>query len=160
ADADVRASQEVGYVNVEVHFRGIPAIEQVVLEKLIAAPAAGHRVAVVHAIKCNGAETPVDVIGLDRVRITLQLEYELIEFAAVRDSPVGCVNSVIAGGAPVSGRIAPAAEGDSAVLDALRPVGVAAINGLHDGILTGIGRRNADQRIALVFAVGKGRRIP
>src|SRR5262249_49967843 len=61
---------------------------------------------------------------------------------------------------PVSGRIDPARERDSAVLDPLRPVRVRAVDGLHDGILTGIGRRNADQGIPLVFVVGKRRRIP
>src|SRR5262249_20261477 len=38
--------------------------------------------------------------------------------------------------------------------------GIGTINGLHNGILTGIGRRNTDQWVALVFVVGKRRCIP
>src|SRR5262249_18366547 len=63
-------------------------------------------------------------------------------------------------GAPVSGRVNPTGELDSAVLDALRAVGVGTVDGLHDRILTGVGRGNADQRIALVLTGGKRRRIP
>src|SRR5262249_57459173 len=87
----------------------------------------GNSKARINDIEGNDWEAPVHVIGLDRVRIALKLENELIEFVPIRDDPVDFGNVVILGGAPVSGRIDPARERDSAVLDALRPVRVLAL---------------------------------
>ncbi len=59
AQTDIGSSQETGYIYVDVEFGGIPTVEQVVFQQLIAAPAPGGGVTVVHAIDANETETIV-----------------------------------------------------------------------------------------------------
>src|SRR5262249_24521525 len=83
-DAHDHSLRDPGDVHVEVNFRGVPAVERVVFQQLIAEPAPGREVTVVDAIIPGDAEPVVDVVGLYRVQLALQTEKDLVHVEFVR----------------------------------------------------------------------------
>lgn len=88
SDAEDHPLSNVGEVEVEVELERVISIEVVVLEQLIAQPALGRGVAVVHAEEVGDLEAPIHVVGLVRVGLPLEDQNALGELEAVRNDVV------------------------------------------------------------------------
>ena len=132
-------------VDLAVHHREVVAVDQVVVEQLIARETIGGGVAVVLAVHRGKSEAPVDVILLHRIGQPLDVDDGLIELHGIRRIHVGGrpVAARLHGvGADVAAEIDPPVDLDVGLVQRLAGGGVG--HRRHQRAVHGIGPRHAN----------------
>src|ERR1700734_3032052 len=70
-------------IEVQIIHHRVVTVGVVVLQQLLAEDAFGCRVAIVQAVDVGEAESPIEVIGLNRIRETLEIKSDLVELNGV-----------------------------------------------------------------------------
>src|SRR5215469_7457845 len=85
ADADVQSVGYLGNIQVNVFERGIEAVLAVVVEPLRAEIAQVGSETIAGAIQSGEVESPIEVIRLNRVRKTFDVQDSLVELDSIRE---------------------------------------------------------------------------
>jgi hypothetical protein len=83
SDPDVEAFHQPGNEDLAIGHRQVVAVVLVLVQKLVAPESVRGGVAIVFAVDRRDTKTPVDVILLDRIRQTLDIEHGLVELHIV-----------------------------------------------------------------------------
>ena len=83
-DAHIHSPENLRNVDVEVDHRHIEAVIVVLLEQLITEQSAGNHEAIIESVNAGDAKAPVDMVCLEFVRHSFDVENELILLETIR----------------------------------------------------------------------------